>query len=138
MSRWRIALVFLGITGCNVGPRVADFQPAQGPAGARVTLHVGPRTLHVGAMTVTGELLAVEDTALIVLTSGQGVFVVPYTAIREGRVSQRGATIFRGRTPADRARQRLRLVSRFPQGISPELMEALVAAYGRAELKAVK
>ncbi len=132
MSRWRIALVFLGITGCNVGPRVADFQPAQGPAGARVTLDVGP------SMTVTGELLAVEDTALIVLTSGQGVFVVPYTAIREGRVSQRGATIFRGRAPADRTRQRLRLVSRFPQGISPELMEALLAAHGRAELKAVR
>ncbi len=132
MSRWRIALVCLGITGCNVGPRVDDFQPAQGPAGARVTLDVGP------SMTVTGEFLAVEDTALIVLTSGQGVFVVPYTAIREGRVSQRGATIFRGRTPADRTRRRLRLVSRFPQGISPELMEALVAAYGRAELKAVR
>jgi len=74
----------------------------------------------------------VHDTALVVLSEGR-VIVVPVSAI--GRVTFRDSAIYLDGGDVFGAGEigELRLLSRFPQGISPPLMSALLAALGQTE-----
>ena len=118
----------LATLGCSVGGRVDRFAPARQPEGVAVTL-----TLR-GGRRAQGELLAVQDTALVVLAQ-DSVTLVPYGAVKTGSFSQVGELL---ETPpaADFART-LQLVSRFPQGLTPDLLARLLAAHGRSALKVV-
>jgi len=53
-------------------------------------------------------------------------------AIRAGYFRKSGILIARGRIDPTH-REQLRLVSRFPAGLSPELRARLLAAYGQTE-----
>ena len=113
-----LAGILLLLGACYVGPSVKRYAPAHGPAGAAVKLELR------GDRTVGGELLAVEDGTLLLLEARQLVRV-DVAAIR----SLRGPNISTGALD-DAARERLRLVSRYPQGVSPELEASLLLAYG--------
>lgn len=123
--RWVYGPV-LATLACHLGGRVDGFAPATQPAGVAVTLW-----LRGGAMG-QGELLAVQDTALVVLAQDT-VTLVPYRVLAAGRFSQVGELT---ETPLtmDFA-GKLRLVSRFPQGLTPEMLTRLLAAYGQSTLK---
>src|SRR6058998_950484 len=96
--------------GCSIGGRVDRFAPAQQPDGVAVALALR------GGGREQGELLAVQDTALVVLAADT-VTLVPYGAIEAAEFSQVGDL---GKTPpAPDFAKRLRLVSRFPQGLTP-------------------
>lgn len=106
------------LAACSVGTTGRSYAPAKGPAGATVTLDL------TGKRTVSGELLAVEETTLLVLQQRQLIRVgVPL--IESGKAPK---VSFTGWT--DATRERLRLISRYPQGVSPELEARLVEAYG--------
>jgi len=118
----------LATLACNVGGKVDRFAPAQRPDGAAVALALR------GGGSAQGELLAVQDTALVVLAA-HTVTLVPYGAIDAAEFSQVGDL---GKTPpAPDFAQRLRLVSRFPQGLTPDMLARLLAALGQSALKVV-
>jgi hypothetical protein len=121
---WLLALTLLA--GCSVGHGVKNYPPAEGPAGATVKLGL------TGNRTVSGELLAAEDSSLTLLSDGQLVRV-ELSLIQTGNVpklSFTGAELRKGGV-----RERLRLISRYPQGISPDLETRLLQAYGQAAVQ---
>lgn len=126
MKRTWVLGPVLATLSCNLGGRVDRFVPAKQPAGVAVTVWLK------GGATGQGELLAVQDTALVVLVQDT-VTLVPFRVLQAGRFSQVGELT---ETPptTDFARN-LRLVSRFPQGLTPELLPRLLAAYGQSALK---
>lgn len=126
--RLGLALFALAVlAACAVGTTGGSYEPAKGPAGARVTLEV------TGHREVIGELLAVEDTSLLVLQERQ-LLRVPLPLVISGNAPK---VSFTGRTlmaKSDEARERLRLISRYPQGMSPELEARLLEAYGQSRV----
>lgn len=130
MTRLRPAFVLLfaaALIGCAVGPAVENFAPAQQPAGVEVTLSVDK-----GAV-LKGELLEVRNIGLVVLT-GNEVTLIPYTSIRKGTVRQTSVVLKDWTPPTATDREKLRLLSRFPQGINPSLLASLLAVYQQKDL----
>lgn len=123
MRRLGAALAALALVACHVGTRASSFAPAVNPEGvtAQVVTHAG---------TFEAELLAVSDTALLLLRN-RTLVLARYAVIREATFQQVAETVERGVAPDSAARERLRLISRFPQGISRERLRALLAAYGQ-------
>jgi hypothetical protein len=124
--RGRLAALIL-LTACSVGTTGRNYAPAKGPAGATVTLEL------TGKRTMGGELLAVEPGTLLVL-SGRQLFRVALPAVRSGKAPK---VVFSGNPLQDQLRERLRLISRYPQGVSAELEARLLEAYGQAAIQEV-
>ena len=147
-------IVSLLVQGCY-GPRVEGFPPAWEPGGIAATVHLANDSLRA-------EVLAVEEDALLVLvdpspghgSSGQLVRI-PLTRVRDARFDNAGEADhsfwrYLGYGPgsenmepyqvagwllaADPAvRSHLRLLSRYPQGVSEELLVRLEGVYGEIE-----
>lgn len=116
--------LFLVATACTVGTHAKNYAPAKGPAGAMVNLQFTDKSRS------RGELLAVEPTALLVLRDSQLVRV-PLSQVRRGSAPK---VSFDGNLRDD-TRERLRLISRYPQGVSSTLEGELLRAYGQNEVK---
>ena len=119
------------VSACALGPRTDTFVPASRPAGALAEVSRGDARF-------TAELLAVTDTALLMLnTRARQIVLVPYTATTAVQFSQLPVTftLHGGRVPAPELRDRLRLWSRFPPGVTAELLQRLLAAYGQNSLE---
>jgi hypothetical protein len=116
----------LTVAACTVGTRASNYQPARGPAGAMVNLQLLDKSRS------QGELLAVEDNALLLLRDSQLVRV-PLSQVRSGRAP---SVAFNGRMRTE-TRERLRLISRYPQGVSTELEGRLLTAYGQREVRSL-
>lgn len=122
--------------GCAMGARLETFSLAHGPGGA--TAEVSTRTEVVHA-----ELLEVRPDAMLLLTHSrrrEGVdraerrlALAAYAVLQEARFAQVRETVARGSVPDAAQRERLRLVSRFPQGVSADLMRRLLDDCGQAE-----
>lgn len=119
------ALILL--TACSVGTTGRNYAPAKGPAGATVSLEL------TGKRTMTGELLAVEQGSLLML-AGRQLVRVALPVIQFGKAPK---VSFTGGTLKDAVRQRLRLISRYPQGVSPDLEARLLEAYGQTLVQEV-
>src|SRR5712692_3237517 len=112
---------------CSFGPRVESFTPAYAPGGVNATVAHGDSTF-------TAELLTLSDTALLLVRNnrivlaryGAGTDVV-FPALPEQYA-------IRGQPPAGAVREQLRLLSRFPSGISPSLLTQLLRAYRQDSL----
>jgi hypothetical protein len=143
-----IAIVLLaGIAGgCAYGMTREKFRPAQNPQG--IATHIT-----TSAAEFAGELIEIRPAGLVLLseeaipfprngttTAKQQLRLIPYGAIRSSRFEQLDPRLYiiDGRTPPDRERERLRLVSRFPQGLSPEVLSQLLKAYGQTELAGIQ
>lgn len=133
------------LTGCMVGQKVSSFSPARGAQGVRVDIQKG-----MGSWISGAELLAIQDTALLVLRvhrrpvsqervawADQQVVLVPLRIIQTARFAQMGIStlVEDGRFRSMSGREQVRLVSRYPQGVGPELLSALLAAYGQPQLE---
>lgn len=118
-----IALLLLA--ACSVGGKVKNYGPANSPAGASVTLEL------TGKRILSGELLAMEDSSLVLQAAGE-LHRVRLVLIKSGKAPK---LRFSGSRLEPEARERLRLISRYPQGISPELKSRLLQAYGQTEVQ---
>ena len=128
--------------GCSFGVTAGKYNPAQQPGGVTVVVETGQ-----GQPEIRGELIEVRDAGIVVLTfrtqntpqSGLELRLLPYTAILTSKVSQTESryAISKRMAPKPEVRERLRLLSRFPQGLTPELTQQLLAAYGQTELAGV-
>lgn len=127
MRTRRIAALALFISACAVGPRVENFKPAHQPAGIDATIR-----LDTGA-SLSSELLDVQEGGLLVL-NGRRVTLVPYTSILSATFPQTSIRIEARTAPSTLRREQLRLLSRFPQGLSPTLLNSVLAAYQQEKL----
>ena len=131
-----IALGFVVVAaGCASGPSAERLVPATSPAGARVDMYLGHRAS--GADHILVELLEVRDTAVVVLGSDRRVWLFGYGAIFRARCPELpgGLEFGRGVPPPLALRDRLRLVSRFPGGLNPQVLEQLLHGYGQTALE---
>lgn len=129
MIRSLVVAALLGAIGaCYHGPSAETFELAQWPDGVAVDLR-----LSKSRVRVRGELLELQDSALIVLSRSQ-IVRVPIGSIRQGVFQERGILIENGRI-SERARTQMRLLSRFPAGLTPELRARLFAAYGQTDFQ---
>lgn len=130
----RVACLWLlvVVAGCPVGTTSGRFRPAQGPAGVDAQL-----VLDRQRGTVAGELLAMRDTGFVLLV-GNRVTLVRYGAIRSATFPQVASASLGRQPPTPAMRERLRLVSRFPQGISPELEQRLLAGYSQPTIDVIE
>ena len=140
-----IAIVLLAgfAGGCAYGMTKEKFRPAQSPRGIETRITTS-------AAEFAGELIEIRQTGLVLLsqkrfstarngmteTAERRLRLVPYAAVLSSRFEQldRRLYIIAGRTPPDNDRERLRLVSRFPQGLSPEVLSQLLEQLGQTEL----
>ena len=121
------ASALLLLAACPVGTTGKGYAPARGPAGATVTLEVA------GGTKVVAELLAVEDSTLLVLRAGR-LARVALSQVTSGKAPK---VSFAGPTLAGETRERLRLISRYPQGVSADLEARLLEAYGQSGVEEV-
>lgn len=122
-----VPVAVLGISACMVGPSTRTFTPAKGPQGIEADLRLqGAR--------VRGELLEVQDTALMVLRADR-VVLVPLHVITSGRFRNRGTLVWNGQASKG-SLPRLRLLSRFPAGLTPEVRARLLAVHGQTQPEA--
>jgi hypothetical protein len=122
----RTSAVALGLAACTFGTQASTFPPATTARGAqaRVELHEGPR--------IDCEMLEVRDDGLLLLCDGNTpVTFVAWEAVDAGAV--RGVPVSMGdRKPPDAGtREQLRLASRHPYSVPPEVMSALLASHGQ-------
>ncbi len=123
-------VLILGVAlACSVGPRPQQFPPAREPGGATIQLRLRDKRV------VTGELLAVQDSGFLVLDSTR-ILLVPNRAVRSGSLVTGGGAAFAGK-PLGGTREHLRMLSRYPSGVSSELLAGLLAAYGRDSVETV-
>ena len=117
------------LAGCYTGPSTKDFRPATTPrgVGARIELH---------HRSLSGELLEVRDTAFVLYDdAGTGLVLLPFSAVAGARFDEIGS--YSGGTPDAEWSVKLRQVSRYPYGMSPSVLQALLANAHQAELHVV-
>jgi len=113
---------------CVFGPRAGSFGPANSPNGVAAKLDAMGKD-----NTVEGELLEVRDTGLVVLDKSV-VTYVPYRIIQTGSFRQLGVSLYDGHPPTANEKNRLRMASRFPQGLTRETERQLLGAYHQTSI----
>ena len=122
-----LALALLApIAACTIGPSIREFEQAHRAAGA-------PVTVRTSRGRIDGELLAASDSGVVVLAR-DGITAVSYRVMRNGVARGLRTDFGMGDAPDPDTRLTLRDLSRYPQGISPELLQKLLAAYRQASL----
>jgi hypothetical protein len=141
--RLSILLLFFAINGCQIGPRIDEFEQARRPEGVTTTIKLHHGFAEVGELT--GELLEVQENGLLLnarkirkggVVERQLVFVA-YRAMIDLELDELGLRMLSEGDPKEnrlRHQERLRLLSRFPQGLSTPLLEQLLAAEGQTSL----
>lgn len=112
-------LALLALFGCSIGGSVAGWKPSTQAAGTEIELDLG------GANKVRGELITLDSAGFLVLE--------PTRLVRVDLQVLRGGSGYKTSfdTPISaETRDRLRLMSRYPQGVSPEVERALLETYG--------
>ena len=114
--------------GCSFGLTARKYRPAQYPQGVIVRVDTTQRKL-------SGELIEVRDAGIVVLAD-QKLRLLPYAVIQSSEVAQTSShySISNRTVPKPDVQAHLRLLSRFPQGLTPELMGQLLSAHGQTEL----
>ena len=108
------------------GLTVESFPPARTPKG--VTGQV--KTTRAD---YTVELIEVRDAGIVIL-SAQTLRFIPFSAITSSRFDDIGDSISNRNAPSPKVRERLRLLSRFPPGLTPEMLQNLLTAHAQTQL----
>jgi hypothetical protein len=134
-ARWLVIATAAVLSGaCASGGRA--LPSASTPAGVNVYMQLG-------LTVIEGELLEISDSGLVVIRGGQ-IAYVPLMSVRVGRYPSGAAVVTRQGanprvalpvTPDDlgspAGRRELRLLSRYPGGISGRVLAALLAEHGQ-------
>ena len=138
----RLFLVLAAVS-CSSSVEVRNFKPAQGPHGVQMELKLNRNV--IDGDKVKGELLAVHDDAVLLsvvdfpdsVGAGNTVVLVPFGIMDTVKVEQMGTAKVesRGEEANETYRARLRLVARFPQGLSDELLSDLLQRMGQREVE---
>ena len=124
-----VALVLAVTTaGCSYGMTAARFRPAESPQGVMLRLTTDTRQYD-------GELIEVRPDGILVLADGR-LWIAPYGTIVASRIEQVSSdyALGGGSAPRPEVQEQLRLLSRFPAGLTPGLLKQLLALHGQTEL----
>jgi DNA-binding transcriptional LysR family regulator len=108
------------------GTTVESFPPARTPKGVT-------GQIKTTRADYTVELIEVRDGGIVIL-SAQTLRFLPYSAITSSRFDGIGDSISNRKSPSPKVRERLRLLSRFPPGLTPELLQTLLTAHAQTQL----
>lgn len=137
MLRSVVVAGFLVAGGCVWGPKVKDHLPAQDGRGLEANVELKSPAVGGGGSFLNGELLEVKPAGLLLLVSDNLVYVA-FTDIRAARFPHDRSATFGSRGADTKLRERLRLQSRFPQGLSEEVQLKLLEMYGQDEIAIVQ
>ena len=113
---------------CFTGPSATGFRPA-------TTAHGVESTIEVQRTRLAGELLEVSDSGYVLLSEGLLVFA-PFSALRSASFS--GIDSHESGRPDLSLMERLRLVSRYPKGMTPAVLDLLLAETHQTAVKVVR
>ena len=137
-----LSLASVALSACHVGPPIKDLDLANNPEGATVEVQVLPADGQ-DKQKFEGELLEIRDDGIIFSGASANDADDELIFVAWSRATQVRATEFGGyRAEVGRSlewgaetKERFRLISRFPQGISPEIMDGLLAAHRQEKLR---
>ena len=137
-----LSLAVLSLSACHVGPQIKDLELANNPEGATVEVQVLPAAGR-DKLKFEGELLEIRDDGIVFSgtsadDAADEVIFVAWNRAARVRATEFGgyrAEIGRSLEWSAETKERFRLISRFPQGISPEIMDGLLAAHRQEELR---
>ena len=114
--------------GCRYGMSASKFPVARTANGVTIQITTEQRRFE-------GELIEVRNDGILMLVQ-QKLRFVPYNSINSSLVSNTklGNELRGRRAPNALARDQLRLISRYPQGLSPELLQQLLTLHGQTEI----
>lgn len=120
---WLLLLVPT-LAACRHGVPIAEYDTANRPNGAQVSL----RRATPGTAPANAELIALDGTGVYVL--GDRLWFLRWRDLDQFALPGLGSRyqLQSGETPDDVQRQRLMLVSRFPQGLNAELLARVLEA----------
>jgi hypothetical protein len=127
-----VAVLALATTaGCRRGMSAEKLPVANQPGGAQVLVRTS-------SAAYGGELLAVQDDGVII--SNDRIMFIPFSAIAQLTVKELGREfqLVRGSVPRDEQLARFRAVSRFPQGLTPNIRSQLLAQKSQTEIAVVQ
>ncbi|HEU4787913.1 MAG TPA: hypothetical protein VFS57_10900 [Gemmatimonadaceae bacterium] len=128
-------LLLVSLGGCNWGTRPQSFSPAQGPQGARVAVRVTNEP-----SDRLGELFASDSVGVTILDDDRHLLRIAWRRVDAMDVSKVGAAydLRHGEQPDADKRQRLALLSRFPQGLNGDLLARTLALLRQDALREIK
>lgn len=126
-----VPALLLVASACYFGSSPSQYPAAQSPHGVPVQI------VTTRGAPLRAELLAVTDTALWVY-GPPGVMLVPFASMTNLEIRQPRMRWQRGQVRSARDTEIMRLHSRFPQGISDELLAQLLAKYEQPDLVVVE
>ena len=139
----RVGLIFVAVSmsACHVGPQIKDLDLAHNPDGATVEVQVLASEGR-DKLKFEGELLEIRNDGIIFSgaaanDSADEVIFVAWSRVARVKATQFGgysAAIGRSLEWTSETKERFRLISRFPQGISSELMDSLLVAHRQEQL----
>lgn len=118
--------------GCMVGPNAQKLGPGGVPVVLGTTV-AEPAPHH----RIEGELLAADDSGLVVLSGGRLVRV-EYGALTRASMPMSRYRPTKGQPPDAGELSIIRKLSRFPQGIAPALMGRLLVAQNQTTVDVVR
>jgi hypothetical protein len=121
-----LSALVLAAAACTVGPSAAKFLPATDPRG------IAARVVTRDGVIIQGELLELRDHEMLVAEE-KAIYLISLDAIRSADFDQADIGFRYWRPPDPSTQKRLRLLSRFPQGLSPQLLQVLLDARGQRE-----
>src|SRR5574337_351961 len=121
-----LVVALLAVGACVSGPTLGNFAPAHAPDGVSVRLR-----LVTNREIPLAELLAVGDSGLLVQRSGRLEWV-PLAVVSDVEATGRGTSTRFAPSYRERPPNELRLLARYPAGVTPVLLDRLLASYGQA------
>jgi hypothetical protein len=121
----------VALASCQFGMRGSELPVAQRPGGAAASIEVS-------SGKYVGELIAVQDDGVVI--SGGRIMFAPFTAMKTFSLDMMGKdySIDHGELPNAEKLARLRAVSHFPQGLTPDIRRRLLALSGQTEVLSVQ
>ncbi len=137
-----VLLTLVVIVGCSTSVEVKNFKPAQKPQGIQMELSLNGNV--IDGSKIKGELLAVRGDGILLnvadypgsTRSGDTVVLIPFWMMDTAELEQMGRAKVesQGKEKNELYLDRLRLLSRFPQGLSDDLLSELLKRVGQGQV----
>lgn len=139
MLRLSLASLLLALSGCMIGPGAKKLPPVQTGQGIVVALTTTAAPKVPSFQNHRAEVLAVQEESLLLLIHDLGsIFDISYNVIAKARFDRLKRLNFgKGRPPSPEQLEEMRLLSRFPQGVSQEMLHRLLATYHQNKLNTI-
>lgn len=139
-------VVSLALAGaCHVGPQIAETSAARLPQGASVLVEL-TRKVEGERVERSGELLEIRDDGVVFAGRSEAnnqeqIIFAPWKIVYRVRATELPNIAMRQSQSSEaknKSMEKLRIVSRYPQTLPPELMKKLLANYGQTTFDAVE